>query len=483
MASFKEYANYDSMGLAELVRNKDVTPSELLDAAIARRDAVNPQVNAVVRNLDDQARETIKAGVGSGPLAGVPYLLKDLSAYMKGVPTSGGSRLFKNTTMDRDSALVAAYRKAGLVIFGKANSPELGLACTTEPVLWGATHNPWNLERTPGGSSGGSAAAVAAGIVPAAHASDGGGSIRTPASCCGVFGMKPSRGRVSLAPFAGEGWGGLSQQHAVTRSVRDSALLLDIASQPQLGDPYWAPPPERPFVEEVGRNPGKLRIAFTTAALTWGKLEPPVVDAVKQTAKLLESLGHHVEEIPTVPGDFIAMAQAVNVGVTGSVTLSLSREAQKLGRAITLDDVEALTMSIYEEGQKGTSVAYAAAIADIHAIGRVISSVFEKYDVVMLSTLAQLPVPLNYMDTNAKDLTGYGEKLYSFMPNTQPFNVNGSPAMSVPLAMSEDGLPIGIMFAARNGDEATLFRLAGQLEKAQPWAHRRPDENKLLKRA
>ncbi|HEY1706891.1 MAG TPA: amidase [Rhizomicrobium sp.] len=483
MANFTEYADYDAIGLAGLVKQRDVSAGELLDAALARCEAVNPQINAVVRSLEAEARETIKSGSGDGPLAGVPFLLKDISAYMKGVPTSAGSRLFANTTMDRDSALVAALRRAGLVIFGKTNTPELGLACTTEPVLFGATHNPWNLALTPGGSSGGSAAAVAAGIVPAAHASDGGGSIRTPASCCGVFGMKPSRGRVSLAPFAGEGWGGLAQQHAVTRSVRDSALLLDIVSVPQLGDPYWAPPPERPFLEEVARDPGKLRIGFTTAALTWGKLEEPVVGAVKDAARLLETLGHHVEELPTLPGDFIAMAQAVNIGVQNSVASSLLREAERRGRPVTLDDVETLTMTIFEESKASTAVTYYNAIQTIHAIGRQISSVFETYDVVMSSTLAQLPVPLGYMDTNAQDLSGYGEKLYNFMPNTQPFNVSGSPAMSVPLAWSESGLPIGIQFAARNGGEATLFRLAGQLEKARPWAQRRPDEASLLIRA
>ncbi|MBS0470417.1 MAG: amidase [Proteobacteria bacterium] len=483
MAGFKEYGNYDSTGLAELVRNKDVTPSELLEAAIERRDTVNPQLNAVVRDLDDHARQTIAAGVGTGPLAGVPFLLKDISAYMKGVPTTAGSRLLKDTVMDRDSALVAAYRRAGLVIFGKTNTPELGLACTTEPVLFGATHNPWDLARISGGSSGGAAAAVAAGIVPSAHASDGGGSIRIPASCCGLFGMKPSRGRVSLGPFAGEGWGGLSQQHAVTRSVRDSALLLDIASVPQLGDPYWAPPPERPFAEEVGRDPGKLRIAFTTAALTWGQLDPEVSDAVKATAKLLEGLGHHVEEKPTFPGDFIQMAQAMNVGVSGSVTATLSRAAEQRGSPVTLDDVEALTMSIYETGKKATANEYYNALQTLHAQGRIISSIFAEYDVVMLSTLAHPAPPLGYMNTNAADLSNYGERLYGFMPNTQPFNVNGSPAMSVPLHMSKAGLPIGIMFAARAGDEATLFRLAGQLEKAAPWAQRRPDEAVLAGRA
>jgi Asp-tRNA(Asn)/Glu-tRNA(Gln) amidotransferase A subunit family amidase len=295
--------------------------------------------------------------------------------------------------------------------------------------------------------------------------------------------MKPSRGRVSLAPFGGEGWGGLSQQHVVTRSVRDSALLLDIAAIPQLGDPYWAPPPARPFLEEVTRDPGKLRIAFSTAALTHGKLEPPVAAAVKDTAKLLESLGHHVDELQTIPGDFRAMANAVTTGVQGSVTSSLLRAQAQRGRRVTLDDVETLTMSFFEQGQKNSAVAYYDAIQTIHAVGRQISSVFEAYDVVMLATLAQLPVPLGWMDTNAADLSGYGEKLYSFMPNTQQFNVTGSPSVSVPLAWSDDGLPIGIMFSARNGDEATLFRLAGQLEKARPWAHKRPDESALLDRA
>jgi Asp-tRNA(Asn)/Glu-tRNA(Gln) amidotransferase A subunit family amidase len=226
-----------------------------------------------------------------------------------------------------------------------------------------------------------------------------------------------------------------------------------------------------------------LRIGFTTAALTWGKLEEPVVAAVKDAAKLLESLGHHVEELPTLPGDFIAMAQAVNVGVQNSVASSLLREAERRGRPITLDDVEVLTMTILEESKSGTALAYYNAIQTIHAIGRQISSVFETYDVVMSSTLAQLPVTLGHMNTNAPDLSGYAEKLYSFMPNTQPFNVSGSPAMSVPLAWSPDGLPIGIQFAARNGGEATLFRLAGQLEKARPWAQRRPDEASLRKRA
>ena len=314
---------------------------------------------------------------------------------------------------------------------------------------------------------------MAAGIVPAAHASDGGGSIRIPASCCGLFGLKPSRGRVSFAPYAGEGWGGLSQQHVVSRSVRDSAVLLDIGCQPQLGDPYWQAPPVRPFAEEVGRDPGKLRIGFTTAALTWGSLQAPCVAAVKDAAILCELLGHDVEEV-TPPGNFQMMAAAVNVAVVTSIALVLDREADRRCAPIREEEVETLTWANYQEGRRTTGLNYAMAIQTIHAFGRTLSSMFSRYDVLLLSTLAKPPVPLGHLNTNAADLSDYGEKLYTFMPNTQPFNVSGQPAMTVPLSWSEDGLPIGVQFAARGGDEATLFRLAAQLETARPWKHRRP---------
>lgn len=472
----EEYLRHDAVGLAALIAGRDVSAEEVLDAALARLHAVNPAINAVINILEDEARATLGAGVPPGPLAGVPFLLKDISAQMKGVVTAAGTRILAAAKAEADSAVVEAYRKAGLVIFGKTNTPEYGLAATTEPVSTGATRNPWDMSRTPGGSSGGSAAAVAAGIAPAAHASDGGGSIRTPASCCGLFGMKPSRGRVSFAPYAGEGWGGLSQQHALTRSVRDSALLLDIVCQPQLGDPYWqAPPAERPFVEEVGRDPGRLRIGFTTAALTWGTLQAPCVAAVRDAAGLCESLGHAVEEI-TFPGNFQMMAAAVNVVVSASVANAIETEGERRGRPIGEDEVERLTWTVYQEGKRGTGASYAHAMQTIHAFGRTLSALFTRYDVLLLSTLGRLPVPLGYMDTNATDLSNYSERLYGFMPNTQPFNVGGLPAMSVPLAWSEEGLPIGVQFGARGGGEALLFRLAGQLEAARPWADRRPPE-------
>ena len=468
-----EYISYDAVALADLVRAGEVSPPELLDAALARAQAVNPALNAIVRLLEDEARQTLREGLAAGPLAGVPFLLKDITAQMKGQPTAAGSRLFVDQPAADDSAIVRAYRAAGLVIFGKTNTPEFGLAATTEPVLFGPTRNPWNLERTSGGSSGGSAAAVAAGIVPAAHASDGGGSIRIPASCCGLVGLKPSRGRVSMAP-GGEGWGGLSVQHALTRSVRDSAVLLfDVACQPQLGDPYCIPAPARAFAEEAALPPGRLRIGVSSQALIWGKLDPQCVRALEQAAALCESLGHQVEEV-VLPGDFQVMAGAVNVVVGASVAAMLDREAERRGAPIRQEEVEALSWSVAQEGGKTSSAQYAAAMQTIHAVGRTLSGVFARCDVVMLSTLGKPPLPLGVMDTNAADLSGYGEELYSFMPNTQPFNVAGAPAISLPLSWSDDGLPIGVQFAARLGDEATLLRLAAQLEAAQPWSSRRP---------
>lgn len=470
--TFDEYINLDAIGLADLVTRHEVTADELLDVACARLAEVNTDINAVICMLESSARESIKEGLPRGPLNGVPFLLKDLSAQVAGSPMAMGSRVFANNHILEDNAIVKAYRKAGLVIFGKTNTPELGLAATTEPTLFGATHNPWNLELTPGGSSGGAAAAVASGIVPAAHASDGGGSIRIPAACCGLFGLKPSRGRVSSSP-AGEGWGGLSAQHVVTRSVRDSALLLDIECQPQPGDPYFLPPPEKTFLEEIERAPGQLRIGFTTAALIWGNLDPQCAQAVKQAATLCEALNHHIEET-VVPGNFQMMAMAVNTIVGSSVAALLDQEAERRGTPIQEKELERLTWASYQGGKSATSLQYVAALQTVHDLGRTVSKVFEKYDVLMLSTLGRLPPALGFMDTNSEDLPAYSERLYSFMPNTQPFNVCGFPAMSVPLGKSNDGLPIGIQFVAPYGNEAILFRLAAQLEQAQPWFSNRP---------
>ena len=462
--NFEDYRRHDAVGLAALVARREVSAGELLDAAAARMAEVNPKINAVTLDLTERARAET---VGPGPLCGVPFLLKDLGLTLKGTPTTGGSRLFKDAVAEADSPLTAAYKHAGLSIFGKTNTPEFGLWPMTESELLGVCRNPWDLTRTPGGSSGGAAAAVAAGIVPAASASDGGGSIRTPASCCGLFGMKPSRGRVSFAPL-GEGWAGASIQHAVTRSGRDSAHLLDISCRPQPGDPYFLAAPERPFVEEAAREPGRLRIAFTTAAMQAPALDPECAEAVREAARLCESLGHDVEEVE-IPGDVMGMQAAAGVVIAASIAASLDAEAERRGRPVEAGEIEALTMATYRRGSGVTATAYVRGLSAMHAYARAEAQLLENYDVLLLSTLGSPAIPVGWVLEDPKLIS---ERLFAFMPNTQAFNNTGQPAMSVPLSQSRSGLPIGLQFVARMGAEATLFRLAGQLEQARPWFDR-----------
>lgn len=464
---FQDYRKHDAVGLADLVRRREVSPAELLETAIARMAAVNGQVNAVTMDLSAWGRQAVAHPIPDGPLAGVPFLLKDLGAQLAGSATSSGSALFKDLAATEDSAIVSLYKQAGLVIFGKTNTPEFGLMPVTEPALFGPSRNPWDLSRTPGGSSGGASAAVAAGIVPAAHASDGGGSIRTPASACGLFGMKPSRGRVSFAPM-GEGWGGASIQHAVTRSVRDSAVLLDAVCAPQPGDPYFLPPPERPFAQEVGRDPGRLSIGFTTAALASAALDPECAEAVRVTARLCEDMGHLVEEV-TLPGNLAAMQQAAGDVIGASIVATFEAEGERRGRPVEASDVEPLTWAMAQRGRAVTGSAYVRGLAAIHAYGRAMAGLFERYDVVLLSTLGSPAIPIGHL---TEDFGKYAERLFAFMPNTQAFNNTGQPAMTVPLAWSHSDLPIGLQFVGRMGEEALLFRLAGQLEKARPWFDR-----------
>lgn len=462
---FDEYHRHDAVGLAELVRRREVSRAELLQAAAARMAEVNPKVNAVVLDLTAEAQAEPER---DGPLAGVPFLVKDLGASVTGAPTTGGSRMFAQVPApNEDSALVRLYREAGLAIFGKTNTPEFGLWPVTESELLGPARNPWDLSRTPGGSSGGASAAVAAGIVPAAHATDGGGSIRIPASCTGLFGMKPSRGRVSFAP-AGEGWAGASIPHAVTRSVRDSAVLLDAVCTPQPGDPYYLAP-ERPFADEVSREPGRLRIAMFDGALTPGRtLDPECAAAVREAGKLCEELGHHVEEA-RLPGDHAAMQAAAGVVIAASVAASMDAEAERRGRAVEDGDVEAMTMASYRRGRKIAAPEYVRAVQTLHDFGRAAAQLFERYDVFLCSTLGQPAIPVGWIFEDPKQLA---DRLFTFMPNTQAFNNTGQPAMTVPLAWSSGGLPIGVQFVAKLGSEATLFRLAGQLEQARPWFDR-----------
>jgi Asp-tRNA(Asn)/Glu-tRNA(Gln) amidotransferase A subunit family amidase len=465
-----DYRAHDAVGLADLIRRKEITAAEALEAAIARAEAVNGRLNAINLPLYDSARASAAGAVGKGPLAGVPFLLKDLGAYMAGVPTAAGSKVFATSPPAADNAVVTAYREAGLVVFGKTNTPEFGLEPVTEPELFGPSRNPWNSDHTPGGSSGGAAAAVAAGIVPAAHASDGGGSIRIPASCCGLFGMKPSRGRVSLAP-ADEGWGGFSIQHVVSRTVRDSAVLLDVVSRPQPGDPYWAPPSEQPFAQEAGRDAGILKVAFTTQAIASGAIDPVCADAVRDAARLCQDLGHHVEEIK-LDWEYEPVREAAGLIVAANIATLLNNEAARRGSEIGDDEIDAYTLALYRRGREVAASQYIRALQIAHAFGRLAARTFQGFDVLLTSTLGLPPPPVGWL--RGGDPRGYQKRLFEFMPNTQAFNVTGQPAMTVPLAWTRDGLPVGVQFVGQPAGEGVLFRLAAQLEKARPWASRLP---------
>jgi amidase len=469
----EEFESFDGLGLAELVRRRDASPAELLDAAVSRVEARNPELNAVVTRMYDQARAALAEGLPAGPFTGVPYLLKDLGAHYTGAVTSFGSTLFKDFVVDHDSEITARLRRAGLIIFGKTNTPELGLAPSTEPRLFGPTRNPWNPAHSSGGSSGGSAAAVAAGMVPMAHATDGGGSIRIPASCCGLFGLKPTRARNPMGPDAGEGWGGASVGHAVTRTVRDSAALLDATSGPDVGDPYWAPPPARPFLDEVGRDPGRLRIALTTRPWNGQPVDPECAEAATAAARLCERLGHHVEEA-TPAVDAKLLGEASLIIVSANIRAALEARAVALGRELAAGDVERLTWARAMDGHTARAADYARSIGVIHRTGRVVARFFTGYDILLSPTMCRPPYPLGVLDLMTEDVERYTQAILGAIGFTSLFNSAGCPAMSVPLSWSRAGLPIGVQFAAPFGDEATLFRLGAQLETARPWDARRP---------
>jgi len=474
---FEEYRRHDALALAELVRRGDASAAELLELAIARAEAVNAELNAIVVPHYELARASARAELPAGPLRGVPYLLKDLGIEMKGTITTEGSRLFADARHDRDSTIVERLRAAGLVIFGKTHSPEFGGSPSSESALHGATHNPWDLSRSAGGSSGGSAAAVAAGIVPAAHATDGGGSIRIPASMCGLFGMKPSRGRTPMGPEIYEGWAGLSAAHCVSRSVRDSAALLDATQGPAVGDAYASPPRERPYLEEVGREPGKLRIALMTRPVTGLEVAPECIEAAERAAKLCSSLGHEVE--PAAPELDVKTVYAA-FGLTSSVGIALkvARREQALGRPARPDELEGITARSVAAGRAASGIDHAAARDALHSASRALGQFMSRYDAILSPTLAALPPRLGLLSLSASN-EGFIEHASLASAFTSLFNITGQPAMSVPLhwTAEKDGvppLPVGVMFAGRAGDEATLFRLAAQLESAHPWFARVP---------
>lgn len=472
---FAEYGEYDAIGLAELVERGEVSAEELLDEAVARTESINPTLGAIVIPMFDEAREALREGLPHGPLRGVPYLLKDLALLYAGVRTTHGCRLFADHVPDHDSEMVARYKRAGLVIFGKSASPEFGLTTTTESILFGATRNPWNLEHSTGGSSGGAGAAVAAGILPAAHASDGGGSIRIPASCCALVGLKPSRGRIPFGPDLGEGWSGMSTMHAVSRTVRDTAVLLDVVDGADVGAPYAAPPKERPYLEEVDRDLAPLRIALISETFNGMSTHPDCERAVHEAGKLLESVGHHVEE-STLKVDVNALAGASRNIMSGNVASLLEDRAALLGRTLSEDDVEPFTWQSVQAARQSSTLDYARAVRGIHAVGRAIARFLEEFDLILTPTMATPPEKLGVAALNNPDQGQLIRSALSSCGYTQVFNASGHPAISLPLAWNEAGLPIGIQFVAPMGDEARLIRLAGQLEKAQPWAQRRPPE-------
>ena len=473
LGNVDEFALMDATAQAELVRRREVEPIELVEAAIRRIERLNPTLNAVIRPLYDDARTAAVSQLPDGPFRGVPFLLKDILAAYAGVPLTMGCAFAKDFVPRRDSELVRRLKRAGLVLVAKTNTPELGLLPTTEPRLFGPSRNPWNTSRTTGGSSGGAAAAVAAGIVPMAHANDGGGSIRIPASCCGVFGLKPTRARNPLGPSVGDIANGLIVEHAVTRSVRDSAALLDATSGPDLGDPYWAPPPARPFVREVGADPGRLRIAFTNTRLSGIRVHDECVEAVKEAASLCADLGHYVEEAsPTLDGKFLG--RAFTTLWSAETAYTVQGLALAMRKDPTPDEFEPGTWALYQMGLRQTASTYLLTVQALQKISRDVARFFVKYDVWLTPTLAEPPVPLGSFESPPDDPMAGMRRSGQFSPFTAICNITGQPAMSVPLHWSAEGLPIGTHFIGRFGDEATLFRLAAQLEAARPWASRRP---------
>jgi len=474
MSAFREYANYDGLGLAELLRRKQVTAPEILDAALARIAALNPKIGCVPLRMDEAARKQLAGGCAYGPFMGVPFLLKDLYLQLKGSPLTNGSRLFSDYVCAVDFTLTERYRAAGFIFAGRTTSPEFGLNMASEPVNLGAARNPWNTGHSPGGSSGGAAAAVAAGMVPIAHATDGGGSIRIPASNCGLVGLKTTRARNPAGPIVGEGWASLSVGHVVSRTVRDSAAVLDATAGPAEGDPYWCAPPERSFRAEVGRDPGRLRIALQTRPNSGVPVHAENVAAAKNAAKLCESLGHIVEEAAP-QYDHESLYESLWVLASAGIAATVEARLKQLGRALEGDDLEPATMALYKKGAAMPIWHYTRCVNAVHTIGRQLAAFFRDYDVALTPVAANPPLPIGARPSMKEpDWERFAADLFQQIAFTPLYNVAGAPAMSVPLHWTADGLPIGVQLGAAYGNEAVLFRLAAQLEAAQPWFQKRP---------
>ena len=466
-----DYRRYDATGLARLVARGEVSAAELVDTAIARIEALNPALNAVVTPLFDAAREELRRGLPAGPLHGVPWLVKDLNMLIAGAPATHGSRAFRGFVPPRDGELARRQRAAGLVILGKTNTPEFGLNMCTSPALFGPTLNPFDARRSAGGSSGGSACAVAAGMLPAAHATDSGGSIRIPASNCGLFGLKPTRARVPLGHGRAEGIAGFSAGHAVTHSVRDSALILDLTAGPMPGDAYVAPPVAGSFLDALeGRMPA-LRIALWSEGYAGEPVAAACRRAAQEAARRCETLGCRVEEErPPVDGE--ALRAAFDVIFSANVhNLVASVKARHPGRDVR-DLVEPVTLACGASARRHSAADYAAAVLATQHAARELGRFFERYDVLLTPTLANPPLPLGAIDMQGEDWDAYRRQLLDEIPFTPLFNATGGPAASVPLGRDEDGLPIGVQIGAALGAEGTLLRLARELERAAPWHER-----------
>lgn len=464
----------DATAQAELVRKKQVSAVELAEAAIRRAEAVNPALNAIVTPLYDRALEAAKNGLPVGPFSGVPFLVKDLIASVAGARKTDCAAFARDHVATSDSELVARYRRAGLNILGLTNASEFGLLPTTEPSLFGPTKNPWNLAHSPGGSSGGSAAAVAARVVPMGHANDWGGSIRIPASCCGLFGMKPTRARNTLGPRFGDMLSGLVHEHAVTVSVRDSAALLDATAGAGEGDPYVAPPPKRPYLDEVGASGPRLRIGLWTRPYGGSEVHDDCLRAARDAATLCEELGHSVSELDVaLPEPIDTIRAFVTIYAAGTATL-LDDWARVLGKPPTPDGFEPLTWALAALGRSNTAADYLAAVATVQRTAREAARITSRVDVLLSPTIAEPPALLGSFDapTDAP-LAGF-MRAGSYVAFLTLANMTGQPAMNVPLFWNDASLPIGVMFTGRFGDESTLFRLAAELEAARPWSKKMP---------
>ena len=489
----QDFSRHDALSLAELVRTRQVSARELVTDSIERIESLNPKLNAVVHKMYDRALKEADTPK-DGPFAGVPFMLKDLLSWYEGEPIASGSRYFKGWIPPYDTEIVKRYRRSGVIVVGKTNTPEFGLTPFTEPELFGPANNPWDLSRTTGGSSGGSAAAVASGMVPWAGGGDGGGSIRIPASCCGVFGLKPTRGRTPAGPLWGELWQGAAIEHCITRSVRDSAAMLDAIAGPDVGAPYWATPPARPFLQEVGAPPGRLRIAFTSKPLLGHSVHDDCKAALADAVRLLESLGHELIEAEP-PADREQFNRAFLTMVCGEVHADIVDSKMLVGRAATPNDVEFTTWALHLLGGVLSAGDFVRAEHYLRSSARRIGEFFESYDLLLTPTMSVPPFKTGSLQPPAHERTlirilgrlragnvlkllgaleKSAEQVFDVIPWPPLFNVSGQPAMSVPLYWNADKLPIGVHLIAKYGDEAGLFRIASQLEEARPWRDKRP---------